>query len=381
MTHPPSAKSRSLRWLTALLLVVTLVGPPTVFAQANAAEAAIQDTIQRGNAAQAQAIAAGDPTLLDDPANPYSQRLVQTNRRLLTNGVIAIELVNIEWGPIAVSGATATATATETWRTSFSDGPTSFSRDRNVYTLALDDAGVWHIVGNEQPDGRAPRNANPAPEPSDTPPPDVQPGPGTSRNWSGYAATRGTFTSVAGRWIVPTVALDSPFGADAAWVGIGGFRSRDLIQAGTQQSVSGSGTVTYQAWVEMLPDFSRPVPLTVLPGDSVGVSIDQQAGNQWLISISNYTSGKTLTRTVEYESSLSSAEWIQEAPFARRRVLPLTQFGSLDFTEASAVRDGVSLTASDLEARSITLVDMAGRALAVPSPLGSDGSSFTVSRV
>jgi hypothetical protein len=84
---------------------------------------------------------------------------------------------------------------------------------------------------------------------------------------------------------------------------------------------------------------------------------------------------------VPYSSSLSSAEWIQEAPFARQRVLPISQFGSLTFTNASAVKDGQSLTIADLGSRSISLIDGSGRSLAVPSPLGADGASFTVSRL
>jgi hypothetical protein len=92
------------------------------------------------------------------------------------------------------------------------------------------------------------------------------------------------------------------------------------------------------------------------------------------------TSGQTLQRMLPYTSRLSSAEWIEEAPFARRRILPISQFGSLSFTTASAVRDGQSLTPADLDARAFSLVDDAGRLLAVPSPLSPDGASFTVSR-
>src|SRR5207249_7535281 len=67
--------------------------------------------------------------------------------------------------------------------------------------------------------------------------------------------------------------------------------------------------------------------------------IDQQDGDFWLISFANLTSGQTLQRTLQYTSTVSSAEWIEEAPFARRRVLPISQFGSLTFTSASAVKD------------------------------------------
>jgi ketosteroid isomerase-like protein len=378
-----STLTRLGRATALLLLAVSLVGTAPAFAQTQTStttEAAIRSVIEHSNAAQVQAVAARDATLIADTSvGTYAQQLVRTNQNLLDSGVTVIELVNVDWGPVAVDGNTATATTIETWRTSYSDGPTEYGRDRNVYSLALGNDGGWKVVGNQHPDTRSGRLAFPAPEPP--PSGDIQPGPGTSRNWSGYAARGGDFTSVSATWTVPTLALDGPFGADAAWVGIGGLRTRDLIQAGTQQTVTGNGSVTYQAWIEMLPEASRPVPLTVLPGHTVTVSVDQQQGDTWLFSFVNQTSGQTLERTVTYSSSLSSAEGIQEAPYARRRILPITQFGTLPFSKASAVRDGQSMTIGDLGARAITLVDNAGKHLAVPSPLGLDGASFSVGRI
>jgi hypothetical protein len=35
----------------------------------------------------------------------------------------------------------------------------------------------------------------------------------------------------------------------------------DLIEPGTKETPSGVGSVDYAAWVETLPDQSRPVPL------------------------------------------------------------------------------------------------------------------------
>ena len=378
----PSALTRLGRAAAALLLSLAILGPFSgpVFAQTSAAEAAIQDVIGRGNAAQTTALAARDPTLLGDSAvGAYAQQMVRTNQRLIDSGVLVIELVDVEWGPITVTGTTASATTFETWRTSFSEGPTDFTRDRNVYSLAQDAGGAWKITDNQHPDTR---NRRPTIPPPDPPPPDGIPpaAPGTSRNWSGYAARGGAFTSVSATWTVPRLALDSPFGADAAWVGIGGLRTRDLIQAGTEQTATGAGSVSYQAWVEMLPDAARAVPLTVLPGETISVSVDQQAGDTWLFTFANLTSGQGLQRSVQYASTLSSAEWIEEAPFARRRILPISQFGSVTFSKASAVKDGQSLTIADLGARPISLVDNTGRLLAVPSPLAADGAGFTVSR-
>src|SRR5438309_1000367 len=101
------------------------------------------------------------------------------------------------------------------------------------------DNGQWKIKSDTHPDQQQPGvGASTPPQTQPIPFPDNR---NTSHNWSGYAATGGTYTSVSGTWTVPQFNADSQPGVDAAWVGIGGVRSRDLIQAGTQQSVTGSG--------------------------------------------------------------------------------------------------------------------------------------------
>src|SRR5207237_10040608 len=125
--------------------------------------------------------------------------------------------------------------------------------------------------------------------------------------------------------------------ADATWVGIGGLSSQDLLQAGTQAMVDGSG-VTYSSWIEMLPQSSRDVPLSISAGDSVTVSITQQSGNDWLIAMKNNTTGGTYNVAVQYSYSNSSAEWVQEAPSVGRGLVSLDQFGAVPFSGASPVR-------------------------------------------
>jgi hypothetical protein len=163
-------------------------------------------------------------------------------------------------------------------------------------------------------------------------------------------------------------------------VGIGGVRSRDLIQAGTQETVNGNGRTRYSAWIETLPQAAETVPLTVRPGDTVTVDITEQAQDTWLVSLTNVTTGQNYQRTVRYASSRSSVEWVEEAPSAGRGVLPLADFGSIQFSSASAVKDGKSVDLTQLGARPITMVGPAGQALAVPSGIGTDGKSFSVDR-
>ena len=82
---------------------------------------AIQDVIQRGNTAQVQAVTLHDPRLLADTSvTPYSQQLIRINQGLIDSGAQVIELVDLEWGPIAINGVNASATtpARRFWKTS-----------------------------------------------------------------------------------------------------------------------------------------------------------------------------------------------------------------------------------------------------------------------
>jgi hypothetical protein len=349
----------------------------------------IQTVIERANAAQAQALTSGDPSAMQDTATDrYYQELGQINQDLAANGVTSIRLVNLEWGQVSVDGATATATTYETWRTTFSDGTVDVSRDRNDYTLTYD-GSAWRIDTDAHPDAQVPGGVAPAGNTTDptgstgstSPAQPVAVSQNTSTNWSGYAAGSGTYTAVSGTWTVPQGAPDGAFGAAATWVGIGGLTSRDLIQAGTQQVEASAGRVSYQAWIETLPQASQQVPLIVSPGDSVTVSISLQSGSAWQISMANNTTGQTYERTVQYTSSLSSAEWIQEAPSAGRGgVVPLDNFGTVQFTGGSAVKDGQTATIAQAGAHAITMVGAGRQALAQPSSLGADGASFSVAR-
>ncbi len=341
-----------------------------------AAVAAVKDVVQRANEAQVQAYARNDPTLMRATATTsYYQELVQTNQGLQSSGAQSIALTKLEWVDVTVSGTTANAVTNETWRTTYTDGSVADSTDRNEYTLVLQ-AGAWKISADVQPTTQI---ITPGTAPSVTQPGTPASVTSSSSNWSGYAANGGAFTSVTATWTVPTVSATSS-GADATWVGIGGLTSNDLLQAGTQAMVDGSGTVEYSSWIEMLPQSSRNVPLSVSAGDSVTVTITQQSGNDWLIAMKNNTTNGSYSVTVQYSSSNSSAEWVQEAPSVGRGLISLDQFGTVKFSGASAVRDGKTMSLSALGAKAITMINGQGQAIAQPSTIASDGSSFTIAR-
>ena len=202
----------------------------------------------------------------------------------------------------------------------------------------------------------------------------------SSYNWAGYVANSGSYTSVSGTWIVPQVTAGGNGGVDATWVGIGGVNSSDLIQAGTQAIVDTGGQVTYQAWYETLPQISTTVSLTVHAGDSITTTINQISTGQWQVSMTDNSTGQSYNKTINYNSSLSSAEWVEEMPAVSGSFIPLDNFGTVQFSNAVATQNGSQITASGADAQPMTMLDAGGQALATVSALGNDGESFTITR-
>jgi hypothetical protein len=223
----------------------------------------------------------------------------------------------------------------------------------------------------------------PAPTPASSPvPSSPQTTTGyTSTNWSGYLAATGSFTGISGSWTA-TLATGNGLttSADSTWIGIGGVTSGDLIQVGTQNIISASGQVSTSAFYELLPNVSQPVPgVTVSPGDSLTASLSEVSSGQWTISITDKTDGEADTFSVSYASSLSSAEWIEEDPsYSFRRQIPFDNFHEAAFTGGSAVANGSTVTIAASTAQPVTMVENTSQIFAVPSAIGSDGASFTI---
>src|SRR5579859_1354130 len=75
-----------------------------------------------------------------------------------------------------------------------------------------------------------------------------------SGNWSGYAVTGGTYTSVSATWVqnAGTCSSSDTDTDMSPWVGIDGYSSSSVEQTGTSVDCSGA-TKTYYAWYEMYP--------------------------------------------------------------------------------------------------------------------------------
>jgi Peptidase A4 family len=195
-----------------------------------------------------------------------------------------------------------------------------------------------------------------------------------STNWSGYADTSSTFTTVTGSWTEPAVTCGSR-GTDAVfWVGIDGFTSGSVEQDGTFAECSG-GSAFYFTWWEMFPTNAiQVVGSSVVPGDSITSSV-VRSGTSYTLKVTDSTHPANSFSTTQSCSNCanSSAEWIAEAP-SSGTVLPLANFGTWTLNNAT-VNSGTISSFPDDE---ITMVDSRGRVKALPGPLSSSGNSFQV---
>jgi len=206
----------------------------------------------------------------------------------------------------------------------------------------------------------------------------------TSTNWSGYATSGTSFTDVKGTWVQPAVTCSAGVpGYSAFWVGLGGFAggTGGLEQIGTESDCQ-SGFPVYAAWYELLPAASAPISMTVSPGDTISAEVTVN-GPVAVLSLTDVTTGATFTTQASPSAiDVSSAEWIAEAPSQCGRTgcvpLPLANFGTAQFSGSSTTSNGHVGTISDAawSANGIQLSGTFGSA--VPSPLSTDGSSFTV---
>ena len=149
----------------------------------------------------------------------------------------------------------------------------------------------------------------------------------------------------------------------------------------------------------MLPAGPVAIPVTIHPGDRVTASLaDAPAsgtvvhgkpsgpggpsgkpgggpggkvmGQRWTLIFTDVTTGQSWMGTFTYNSSLLSAEWIEEAPYAGG-ILPLADFGTATFDPGSANGANPLLNTSE----GIVMLDPNGQTSNVSVP-DSDTDGF-----
>jgi hypothetical protein len=239
-----------------------------------------------------------------------------------------------------------------------------------------------------------------------------------SYNWAGYAVHTGTYTSVNGTWVVPTIQTGYS-GYSSAWVGIGGFSGNTVIQIGTEQDCSASSvtggadkgekkyheaddsnnkvnaivdkpstnsrasksttttscTPHYYAWWEMYPqNAEQPISgLKITPGDSITASVIQNGDSSWTLTITDSKSGTfSITQKPNFIPDLGSAETIMERPALCSafscKLTNLADFGTINFNSVSS-NNGLFGSSAD----GIIMFDSRFRQMAYPTPITTPG--------
>jgi len=183
--------------------------------------------------------------------------------------------------------------------------------------------------------------------------------------WSGYAVTAAApYTSASGTFQVPNVSYGGATSQgteySSQWVGIGGYGDGTLIQLGSYQTVSTSNAASFYVWYELYPAPTVYVSHPVKAGDIITTSLECTAActpgqvQTWQLMMTDETAGWTWTQSVQYQSSMASAEWIIEAPFTSSGETPLADFAQTTFDPVSANGADPNLT---LAANGIQMAD------------------------
>jgi hypothetical protein len=199
-----------------------------------------------------------------------------------------------------------------------------------------------------------------------------------STNWSGYAVTgaNGAYKSVSASWTEPTATCTSSGrgrrGSDsyaAFWVGLDGYSSDSVEQTGTDSDCAGT-TPQYYGWYEMYPAYPVDFSNTVKPGDAMSASVTFSGTETYTLVLHDATQNWTQTVT-ENESGLdrSSAEVITEAPSSSSGVLPLANFGTVNYSVSAA--NGTSLGSQS--PTEIIMINNSGADKDSTSAIGSGG--------
>jgi hypothetical protein len=177
----------------------------------------------------------------------------------------------------------------------------------------------------------------------------------TSSNWSGvvdfsgayYYNNTSTYYWIYSDYVVPVAEAASCNGVwdwSSSWVGIDGWGTADVLQAGTEADAycSGSTTYTYYSpWYEWYPYGEvRVTSVPVAPGDDIFVEVWHTSSTQGYAYLVNMNTNQYFdvgfTAYPGYALVGNSAEWVVERPTVNGAYATLTKYTDDVFWDAGA---------------------------------------------
>jgi Peptidase A4 family len=210
---------------------------------------------------------------------------------------------------------------------------------------------------------------------SDHPVPSLGAKNATSTNWSGsavFAAQGDAVSWVEGVWTVPDPG--DPQGGkssyySSAWVGIDGWGSPDVLQAGTESSFINGGKSVY-AWWEWYPNYEIAIAnFPVSPGDEMVCLICATSTTTAGVYLTNSNTDQHVSFSITAPGTTTlvgnCAEWIVETPSVGGQPTTLPDYGMVFFDETLAGTKNKA-TLDGFTGTPITLVG-GGKNLSVPT--------------
>jgi hypothetical protein len=217
----------------------------------------------------------------------------------------------------------------------------------------------------------------------------------SSYNWSGYVNTNGvtkygstSFYYIIGEYVVPIARqayskCDGTWDYTVTWVGIDGWGSGDVLQAGNEADAYCNGTTKsayYSAWYEWYPyGWTRITSLPIVPGDDLFVEVwstSSTAGHAYLV---NYNTDQYVIVNFSAPPNTqlvgNSAEWIVERPGVNGGLATLANYISDYFSDAYAYNFGYSaVDPGSAGSFPVTMLDNNGYAISYPTLLGTNAT-------
>jgi len=220
-----------------------------------------------------------------------------------------------------------------------------------------------------------------------------------SSNWSAYVAYNHVVKpwahgAIYAYWIVPVArqAFGTSTGTwdySSQWVGLDGFASPDVLQAGTEADAVDGTSSFYAAWVEWYPlNEARISNFVVSPGDEMFVQVwntSPTVGNAYLL---NVTTQQAVSLTFDAASGTSlkgdSVEWVVERPSLGGSLATLTNYVACPFDACYAFGSvgggtfnkdyypgmNTAVLASNTTIYELSMLDSNNAVISVPSLVG-----------
>jgi len=198
---------------------------------------------------------------------------------------------------------------------------------------------------------------------------------GVARNWAGYIAHGGPFSSTSTTWTEPSISCGSTENsAVASFAGLDGATSPTVEQIGTLATCK-KGSVSHFAFYEMFPKGAFSINHPVKAGDSLTATVTATSSKLFTLSLVDHSAGWSFsTQQRSRKAQRASAEAITEAPTMRGSgIVNLANFHQFNYSGTTANGQPIG----NFGPEAVTMVTSSGAVKASPTPL-SGGTAFSV---